>query len=435
MLEGRAERSSENAQSQSGTIVMAAAIAALAAGAADAKTLKWGANREIVSLDPYSYGDTFTLAVLNHVYEGLVRYNDKLEIEPALATSWELTSPTVWRFKLRQGVTFHDGAPFTADDVLASLERVSHPTSPLKGNLPAYKAAKKVDDHTIDIEVTDTYPLLLNDLTNIYIFSGPWLIKNNATLPTDAGKGVEGYPTNNANGTGPFKVESRKPDAATIFVVNPKWWDKPRHNLTRIEFLPIASAATRVAALLSGEVDFTNVAPLQDLPRLAASPDVKVLQTNELRTIFFAFNMRDELTESDVKGKNPFKDKQVREALYRAIDIDALQRRAMRGLSRNTGALVAPAIPGYAPEQDKRLPFDAEGGEEAAGRGRLSERLLVQSELHERRLRERGGDLPGGGLDVGARRPEAERRDRAALDPDAEAHEGRVRRRHARLGQ
>ena len=144
-------------------------------------------------------------------------------------------------------------------------------------------------------------------------------------------------------------------------MVNPKWWDKPRHNLTRIEFLPIASAATRVAALLSGEVDFTNVAPLQDLPRLAASADVKVLQTNELRTIFFAFNMGDALTESDVKGKNPFKDKQVREALYRAIDIDALQRRAMRGLSRNTGALVAPAIPGYAPEQDKRLPFDAEG--------------------------------------------------------------------------
>ena len=108
--------------------------------------------------------------MLNHAYEGLVRYNDKLEIEPALATSWELASPTVWRFKLRQGVSFHDGAPFTADDVLASLERVSHPTSPLKGNLPAYKSAKKIDDHTVDIEVTDTYPLLLNDLTNIYIF-------------------------------------------------------------------------------------------------------------------------------------------------------------------------------------------------------------------------------------------------------------------------
>jgi peptide/nickel transport system substrate-binding protein len=101
------------------------------------------------------------------------------------------------------------------------------------------------------------------------------------------------------------------------------------------------------------------VAPLQDIPRLQAAPDVKVLQTNELRTVFFAFNLRDKLVESDVKDKNPFLDKRVREALYRAIDIDALQKRAMRGLSRNTGALVAPAIPGYAPELDVRLPFDA----------------------------------------------------------------------------
>jgi peptide/nickel transport system substrate-binding protein len=346
-------------------LLMATAAITLLAGAVEAKTLKWGANREIYSLDPYSYGDTFTLAVLNHVYEGLVRYNDKLEIEPALATSWELVSPTVWRFKLRQGVSFHDGAAFKADDVIASLARVSHPTSPLKGNLPAYKSARKVDDHTVDIEVNDPYPLLLNDLTNIFIFSSDWLVRNNASLPTDAAKGVEGYATNNANGTGPFRVQSRKPDAATIMVVNPAWWDKPRHNLTRIEFLPISSAATRVAALLSGEIDFTNVAPLQDLPRLAASPDVKVLQTNELRTIFFAFNMRDSLFESDVKGKNPFQDKRVRQALHQAIDIDALQKRAMRGLSRNTGALVAPAIPGYMPEQDKRLPFDPDAARKA----------------------------------------------------------------------
>jgi peptide/nickel transport system substrate-binding protein len=103
---------------------------------------------------------------------------------------------------------------------------------------------------------------------------------------------------------------------------------------------------------------------LQDLPRLSASPDVKILQTNELRTVYFAFNMRDALVESDVKGKNPFTDKRVREALYRAIDIDSVQKRAMRGLSRNTGALVAPAIPGYVPDMDKRLPFDLAGAKE-----------------------------------------------------------------------
>lgn len=339
-----------------------AAVAALAlGGAAEAKTLKWGAAREIASLDPYSFGETFTLAVLNHVYEGLVRYTGDLKIEPALAESWETVSPTVWRFKLRQGVKFHNGNPFTADDVIASLARVTHESSPLKGNLPAYKSARKIDDRTVEIEVNGPYPLLLNDLTNIYIFDKEWMEANNASLPTDAGKGVEGYATNNANGTGPFKVESRRADSKTVFVRNEVWWDKPQHNIDRIEFTPITSASTRVAALLSGEIDFTNVAPLQDLPRLSASPDVKVLQTNELRTVIFAFNLKDALVESDVKDRNPLKDKRVREALYRAIDIDAVQKRAMRGLSRNTGAIVAPAIPGYVPELDKRLPFDLAG--------------------------------------------------------------------------
>jgi peptide/nickel transport system substrate-binding protein len=341
------------------------AVAALAlSGAAESKTLKWGAAREIASLDPYSFGETFTLAVLNHVYEGLVRYTGDLKIEPALAESWESVSSTIWRFKLRQGVKFQNGNPFTADDVIASLARVTHEASPLKGNLPAYKGSKKIDDYTVEIEVNGPYPLLLNDLTNIYIFDMEWMEANNASLPTDAGKGVEGYATNNANGTGPFKIESRRADAKTVFVKNETWWDKPQHNIDRIEFTPITSASTRVAALLSGEIDFTNVAPLQDLPRLSASPDVKILQTNELRTVYFAFNMRDALVESDVKGKNPFTDKRVREALYRAIDIDSVQKRAMRGLSRNTGALVAPAIPGYVPDMDKRLPFDLAGAKE-----------------------------------------------------------------------
>lgn len=339
-----------------------AAVAAFAlTGAAEAKTLKWGASREIASLDPYSYGETFTLSVLNHVYEGLVRYTGDLKIEPALAESWETVSPTVWRFKLRQGVKFHNGNPFTADDVLASLARVTHETSPLKGNLPAYKSSKKIDDYTIELEVNGPYPLLLNDLTNIFIFDKEWMEANNSLLPTDSGKGIKGYATDNANGTGPFKVESRRADSKTVFVKNAAWWDKPKHNIDVIEFSPITSSSTRVAALLSGEIDYTNVAPLQDLPRLSASPDVKVLQTNELRSVFFALNLGDKLIESDVKDKNPFKDIKVREALYRAIDIDAVHKRAMRGLSRNTGALVAPAIPGYEPSQDERLPFDLNG--------------------------------------------------------------------------
>ena len=321
-----------------------------------ANTLKWGANRDIGSLDPYSYGDSFTINVLNHVYEGLVRYNQELKIEPALATSWEILDDKVtWRFKLREGVKFHNGNPFTADDVVASLARVSHETSPLKGNLPAYVSSKAVDDLTVDITLNGTYPLLLNDLTNIHIFDKEWLVENNAEQPTDIGKQVEGFATYNANGTGPFMIESRQPDAKTVFVVNPDWWDTPQHNLTRIEFNPITSAATRVAALLSGEINFTNEAPVQDLPRLAAAPSVNVLERTDLRTIMLGFNRREELVEG---GENPLNDLRVRTAMYQAINMDQIQSKVMRGKSRNAGALVAPEIPGYAPELDERLPFD-----------------------------------------------------------------------------
>ena len=204
------------------TLLLASVAVAGLAGAATAENvLKWGANRDIGSLDPYSYGDSFTINVLNHVYEGLVRYNQDLQIEPALAESWEILDDQVtWRFKLRDGVTFHNGNAFTAEDVVASLERVSHETSPLKGNLPAYVSSAVVDDLTVDITLNGTYPLLLNDLTNIHIFDKEWMTEHDALKPTDIGAGVEGYATYNANGTGPFIVESRQPDAKTVFVKN-----------------------------------------------------------------------------------------------------------------------------------------------------------------------------------------------------------------------
>ncbi len=144
--------------------------------------------------------------------------------------------------------------------MIASLKRVSDPVSPLRGNLPAYKSASKVDDHTVDIQLSGPYPLLLNDLTNIHIFDAGWLKTNNSEKPTDVGAKIEGYATYNTNGTGPFKLESRVPDS------KPYWsrtrrWDQSQSNIDRIEFTPITSAATRVAALLSGEINFTENAP------------------------------------------------------------------------------------------------------------------------------------------------------------------------------
>lgn len=337
-------------------LLATAAIAGLAGAVQAENVLKWGANRDIGSLDPYSYGDSFTINVLNHVYEGLVRYNKDLKIEPALAESWEILGDQItWRFKLRQGVTFHNGNPFTADDVVASLERVSDDASPLKGNLPAYVSSKAVDDYTVDITLNGTYPLLLNDLTNIHIFDKEWMTEHDALKPTDIGAGVEGYATYHANGTGPFRVESRQPDAKTVFVKNAGWWDTPQHNLDGFELLPVTSAATRVAALLSGEISFTNDAPVQDLPRLEAAPNVSVLEGVDLRTVMIGFPFREKLTTG---GDNPFTDVRVREALYKAIDLDLIHKKVMRGKSRIAGATVAPPIPGYVPELDDLPGFD-----------------------------------------------------------------------------
>lgn len=345
---------------------IAAAVALSLVFPTHAETLKWGASKDIFSLDPYSYGDSYTLAFLNHVYEGLVRYDSKLQIEPALATSWETVSDSVWRFHLRKGVKFHDGSDFNADDVIASLKRVSDPVSPLRGNLPAYKSSTKVDDYTVDIELTGPYPLLLNDLTNIHIFDLGWLTDHDSLKPTDVGAQIEGYATYHTNGTGPFIVESRVPDSKTVLVRNPNWWDKSQTNIDRIEFTPITSPATRVSALLSGEIDFTDNAPSQDLPRLTAQPGLKVMERTDLRTVMIGFNRRPKLVNGD---DNKFNDLRVRQAFAHALDHKLIQQRIMRGKSRTAGTIVAPEIPGYSAALDEPLSYDPE----------LSKKLLAEA--------------------------------------------------------
>lgn len=322
---------------------------------ASAETLRWGAAKDVYSLDPYSYGDSYTISFLNHVYEGLVRYNADLQIEPALATSWEIVGDNIWRFNLRKDVKFHDGADFTAKDVLASLTRVSHVTSPLRGNLPAYKSAKIVDDYTIDIELTGPYPLLLNDLTNIHVFNENWLVKNDSLLPTDVGGQKEGYATYHTNGTGPFKLESRVPDSKTTLVKFDGWWDKPQHNIDKIEFTPITSSATRVAALLGGDLDFSESAPSQDLARLAAAPGLRLLERTDLRTIMVGFNRSEKLHNG---SENQFNKLGVRQAVSHALDMDLIKKRIMRDKSRNAGTIIAPEIPGYTEALDTLPGYD-----------------------------------------------------------------------------
>jgi len=330
----------------------------------DAKTLRMADSTDIAGMDPHSMTESNTIGFLNHVYEGLVRYNDELKVEPALATSWEVVEPTRVRFHLRDGVKFHNGNPFTADDVVASIARAGDPDSPVKSNLPSVDRAEKVDDLTVDLVLSGPDPILLNYLTNIVILDNEWMMENDCLKPADMAKGKENYAVGHANGTGPFMLESRQPDAKTVLVVNPNWWDKPKHNLDRIEFSPIASDATRIAALLSGELDFITPAPLQDIDRINRAEGVSVIEGPELRTIMLGFDYQDKLHNSNVADANPLRDLRVRQALELAVDMDLIQKKVMRGKSRNAGILVAPPVPGYDAKLDERAAADLDKAKE-----------------------------------------------------------------------
>jgi peptide/nickel transport system substrate-binding protein len=332
----------------------------LAAGA-HAAQFKFADQGDSLSMDPYMLNESLLLSFTGNMYEGLTGRNKKLELVPELATDWKQTAPTVWRFNLRKGVKFHDGSPFTADDVIFSLERARGEGSDMKTYVGAIKEIKKIDDHTIDIITAQPFPILPEVIYLWRIMPRQWSEKNNATRPVDVRKGTENHASNNANGTGPFMLKSRQPGVRTVLVPNPNWWGKAEHNLTEVIFTPIGNDATRVAALISGEIDMMQPVPLQDIARINANPNLKVMQGPELRTIFLGMDQkRDELLFSSVKGKNPFKDKRVRQAFYQAIDIEAIKKNIMRGAATPTGLMVAPGINGFVPELNARLPYDPE---------------------------------------------------------------------------
>ncbi|MFP5397991.1 MAG: ABC transporter substrate-binding protein [Gammaproteobacteria bacterium] len=341
-------------------ITLVAAALALAFGAS-AATLRVANQGDAMSMDPHSLNESLQLSVTGNIYEPLVARDSKLALTPGLATAWRQTSPTVWRFDLRRSVRFHDGTPFTADDVVFSFKRAAGEGSDMKGYTSSIKEVRKVDDHTVDIETASPFPILPDVISLVYILSKKWCEDNNAVLPVDRRKGIENAASFRANGTGPFRLRERQPSQRTVLQRNPGYWGKIEGNVTDVIFTPIGNDATRVAALLSGEIDVMEPVPLQDVARLQASPNLKVMQGPELRTIFLGMDQRrDELQFSSVKGKNPFKDRRVRQAFYQAIDIETIKTRVMRGAATPTALMVAPGIKGFVAEQNKRLPYDPE---------------------------------------------------------------------------
>jgi len=332
-----------------------AALAALllATSFAHANTLRWAAQNDIQTLDPHSQNHSATTTIQGYAYEGLTRYTETFDVEPALAAKWTYTTPTLVRFELRRGVKFHDGTPFSADDVLFSLQRIRHPASNMVIYVSGIKEVRKIDSHTVDLVLEGPNPVLLRNLTFVRIVSKAWATKNRSENPQDFKAKEDTFASRNAMGTGPFRITGWTPDQRVTMVANKDWWDKPKGNIAEVTYLPIKSDATRVAALLSGDLDLLTDLPPQDVAKLKADPRLKVVEGPENRTIFFAIDAgSDEIKGASVKGKNPFKDKRVREAMSLAIDREAIKRSLMRGLSIPAALMVAPVAYGHSAELD-----------------------------------------------------------------------------------
>ncbi len=325
-----------------------------------AATIKWSMPGDSLTLDPHAQNEGPTHMVSRQVYETLVTRVVDMSIVSQLATSWEAKDPETWVFTIRDGVVFSDGSPLKASDVVFSINRALTGASDMIELIDSITSVKATFNNQVEIKTEGPNPILLNQLSQIFIMSEAWSKKNGCEQSQDFDASQETYCSINAMGTGPFKITLREQNTRTVFERNGNWWgDQSQHNIDTIELLPIKNDATRVAALLSGDIDFTNFTPAQDINRINGSALHKVESTPQARTIFFGMDQgSDELRSSNIKGKNPLKDKKVRLAMYHALDMNAIKDKVMRGLSEPAGMITFPGVQGYTKELDARLPYD-----------------------------------------------------------------------------
>ena len=314
------------------------------------------------TMDPHGLALLYHSRVAYQLYDALVNRDAAYQLEPALATHWQMTGPTRWRFKLRPGVKFHDGAPFTADDAVFSIERARGPTSQRSFTLKGITAVTKVDALTIDVQLDAPDAVLPEKLLLIAMMSKAWCQQHGVEKAQDYNGKQETYAVRHANGTGPFKLLSYAPDVQVQLVRHVDWWgraDARNGNLQAVNFVTIKSDATRLAALTSGEIDLVLDPPFQDVERLKRDPKLTVTTATDLGTQYLGFDQaRDELLHSDLKGRNPFKDRRGRQAVAHAINVELIVQKVLRGQGTPTGSFIAPLVDGHLPELDRRLPYD-----------------------------------------------------------------------------
>ncbi len=345
-------------------MAVALAVGALgslgAVGAAQAQTLRWASHGDAQTMDPVSQNEGLTNSINQMVYERLVRRDKQLNFVPGLAASWQQVSPLLWRFKLRPNVKFHDGAKFSADDVLFSVQRARENTSQIQAYANALGKAVKVDDLTVEFQLPQPNPVFLQHLDAVLIMNKEWCEKNKTTKPLDFKNKEESFASFNANGTGPFILTSRQPGIKTTHKRNPAWWGTPDGNVQEVVFTPISSDQTRLAALISGELDFVLDPAPRDVARLRNTAGVKIIDGPENRIVFIGMDQhRDELLHGNLKDRNPFKDQRVRKALYQAVDIETMKTKLMNNQSVPSGGMTPSPLAAFNdPALEGRYPFD-----------------------------------------------------------------------------
>ena len=359
------------------TFAASLAAALLSSTALHAETLRWARAGDALTLDPHAQNEGPTSTLSHQIYEPLIVRDDAGELEATLATDWSVSEedPNVWTFNLRDGVTFHGGEDFTAEDVVFSIGRAQSENSSYKELLNSIVEVRPVDDTTVEFVTDGPNPILPANLTNLMMMDSGWAEANDVTEVQNYNEGESTYATQNANGTGAYALVSREPDVRTILEANPDYWGIGEFPIgfDRIEFTPIQNEATRVAALLSGEVDFIQDVPVQDLERVANADGLEVKTVEQNRTIFLGMNVgADDIEADDVDGANPLADVRVRRAMDMAIDRDAIRQVVMRDQSQPTGVIMPPFVNGWTEELDAVPDPDVEGAKallEEAGYG------------------------------------------------------------------
>ena len=348
------------------TALALALMASTAITAANAETLRWARAGDALTLDPHAQNEGPTSTLAHQIMEPLLLLDMNSQPVPALATDWAPSSddPNVWVFNLRQGVSFHDGAAFTSQDVKFSLERAMSENSDYKELLASVTEVRAPSDYVIEIVTNGPNPIMPANLTNLFIMDQDWAEANGAVDVQDYEGGEDTFAAKNANGTGAYKLVSREPDVKTVLSINESYWgaDEFPMDVTEIIYTPIQNPATRVAAMLSGELDFIQDVPVQDLARVDATDGLKVATAPQNRVIFFGLNQgAADLANDNVDGKNPLADLRVRQAMNMAINRDAIKQVVMRGQSQPAGMIAPPFVNGWTSELDAAATTDVDG--------------------------------------------------------------------------